>query len=50
MCCRMDDYVCDPLTLEQMQETHNPYRCLNRFFADKRIIVNIPSATLQVID
>lgn len=50
MRCLIDDYLADSLTLEQVQETLNTYRWLNRFDADKRIIINIPSATLRVID
>lgn len=50
MRCLIDDYIADSLTIEQIQETLNSYRWLNRFAADKRVIVNIPSATLQVID
>lgn len=48
--CLVDDYMADSLTIEQVQETLNTYRWLNRFAADKRVIVNIPSATLRVID
>ncbi|GAB3949632.1 hypothetical protein GCM10028805_26210 [Spirosoma harenae] len=50
MRCLIDDYMADSLTLEQVQETLNTYRWLNRFRADKRILINIPSATLRVID
>ncbi|GAB2583827.1 L,D-transpeptidase family protein [Spirosoma areae] len=50
MRCLVDDYMADSLTIEQVQETLNTYRWLNRFAADKRVIVNIPSATLRVID
>ena len=50
MRCLIDDYIADSLTIEQVQETLNSYRWQNRFLTDKRIIVNIPSATLQVID
>ncbi|MCY7355951.1 MAG: L,D-transpeptidase family protein [Rudanella sp.] len=45
-----DDYMGDSLTIEQVQETLNTYRWLNRFPADKRILINIPSATLRVVD
>ncbi len=48
--CLIDDYLCDSLTIDQVHETLNTYRWLNRFSADKRIIVNIPSATLRVVD
>lgn len=48
--CLTDDYMADSLTIDQIQETLNTYRWLNRFSADKRVIVNIPSATLRVID
>ena len=50
MRCLVDDYMADSLTIEQVQETLNTYRWLNRFPADKRVVVNIPSATLRVID
>ena len=50
MRCLVDDYMADSLTIEQVQETLNTYRWLNRFAADKRVVVNIPSATLRVID
>lgn len=50
MRCLVDDYMADSLTIEQVQETLNTYRWLNRFVADKRVVVNIPSATLRVID
>ncbi|MBO0930296.1 L,D-transpeptidase family protein [Fibrella aquatilis] len=46
--CLVDDYIGDSLTIEQVQETLNTYRWLNRFPATKRVIVNIPSATLRV--
>lgn len=48
--CLIDDYMADSLTMEQVQETLNTYRWLNRFAVDKRVVVNIPSATLRVID
>lgn len=48
--CLVDDYMADSLTIEQVQETLNTYRWLNRFAADKRVVVNVPSATLRVID
>lgn len=50
MRCLVDDYMADSLTIEQVQETLNTYRWLNRFVADKRVIVDIPSAILRVID
>jgi hypothetical protein len=50
MRCLVDDYMGDSLTIEQVQETLNTYRWLNRFSADKRILINIPSATLRVVD
>ena len=40
----------DSLTIEQVQETLNTYRWLNRFSAQTWVIVNIPSATLRVSD
>ncbi|WP_020604887.1 L,D-transpeptidase family protein [Spirosoma spitsbergense] len=50
MRCLVDDYMSDSLTIEQVQETLNTYRWLNRFSADKRILINSPSATLRVVD
>lgn len=50
MRCLVDDYMADPLTIKQVQEILNTYRWLNRFPADKRVVVNIASATLRVID
>ena len=47
--CLIDDYMADSLTIEQVQETLNTYRWLNRVDAAKRIIINIPSATLRVV-
>jgi murein L,D-transpeptidase YcbB/YkuD len=48
--CLIDDYMDDSLTVEQIQASLNTYRWLNRFPADKRVIVNIPAATLRVVD
>lgn len=50
MRCLVDDYMADSLTIEQVQEALNTYRWLNRFPANKRVVVNIPSVTLRVID
>lgn len=50
MRCLVDDYMADSLTLEQVRSSLNVYRWLNRFPTDKRVVVNIPSATLRVID
>lgn len=50
MRCLVDDYMGDSLTIEQVQETLNTYRWLNRFRPETRVIVNIPSATLRVSD
>lgn len=50
MRCLVDDYMADSLTIQQVQETLNTYRWLNRFPGEKRVLVNIPSATLRVID
>ena len=50
MRCLVDDYMGDSLTITQVQETLNTYRWLNRFRGSNRIIVNIPSATLRLID
>jgi len=48
--CLVDDYMADSLTLEQVRETLNTYRWLNRFGYEQRVVVNIPSATLRLID
>jgi hypothetical protein len=48
--CLVDDYMADSLTIEQVRTTLNFYRWLHRFPADKLVLVNIPSATLRVID
>ena len=50
MRCLVDDHMADSLTIKQVQETLNTYRWLNRFPAGKRVVVNIPSATLRVVD
>jgi hypothetical protein len=50
MRCLVDDYMADSLTIEQVKSSLNVYRWLNRFSADKRVVVNVPSATLRVID
>ena len=50
MRCLVDDYIGDSLTIGQVQEMLNTYRWLNRFRAETRVIVNIPSATLRVSD
>ncbi|MBO0935417.1 L,D-transpeptidase family protein [Fibrella sp. HMF5335] len=50
MRCLVDDYLADSLTIEQVQETLNTYRWLNRFATGNRIVVNIPSASLRVTD
>lgn len=50
MRCLVDDYMGDSLTIGQVQETLNTYRWLNRFAFGNRIVVNLPSATLRVID
>lgn len=48
--CLVDDYMADSLTIEQVKTTLNFYRWLNRFPASRRVIVNLPAATLQVVD
>lgn len=50
MRCLVDDYLADSLTIEHVRATLNTYRWLNRFPADKRVVVNIPSASLRVVD
>ena len=50
MRCLIDDYLCNAVITGQVQETLNTYRWLNRFPAETRVIVNIPSATLRVSD
>ena len=48
--CLVDDYMAFELTIEQVYETMNTYRWINRFASDKYVIVNVPSATLRVVD
>ncbi|CCH01782.1 ErfK/YbiS/YcfS/YnhG family protein [Fibrella aestuarina BUZ 2] len=48
--CLIDDYLGDSLTIGQVHETLNTYRWLNRFPVAQRVVVNIPSATLRLID
>ncbi|MPR31858.1 L,D-transpeptidase family protein [Salmonirosea aquatica] len=48
--CLVDDYMEYELTIEQVYETLNTYRWINRFSGGKYIIVNVPSATLRVVD
>lgn len=48
--CLADDYVVYDLTVEQVYETLNTYRWINRFSSGKYIVVNVPSATLRVVD
>ncbi|MEZ0487327.1 L,D-transpeptidase family protein [Fibrella aquatica] len=50
MQCLADDYMADSLTVEQVQETLNTYRWLNRFPAQKSVIINLPAATLRLVD
>ncbi len=50
MQCLVDDYLADSLTILQVQETLNTYRWLNRYQVDKCVIVNLPSATLRLVD
>ncbi|QDK77493.1 L,D-transpeptidase family protein [Spirosoma sp. KCTC 42546] len=50
MRCLVDDYMADSLTIEQVKTTLNTYRWLNRFPAEKRVVINIPSASMRVID
>ncbi|MBO0951801.1 L,D-transpeptidase family protein [Fibrella forsythiae] len=50
MQCLTDDYMADSLTIEQVKETLNTYRWLNRFSMDKCVVVNLPAATLQLVD
>ncbi|GAB2515462.1 L,D-transpeptidase family protein [Spirosoma aerophilum] len=50
MRCLVDDYMTDSLTIEQVKTTLNFYRWLHRFSTDKLVVVNIPSATLRVVD
>ncbi|WP_460975247.1 L,D-transpeptidase family protein [Spirosoma knui] len=48
--CLVDDYMEDSLTIEQIQASLNTYRWLNRFPAEKRVIVNVPAASLRLVD
>lgn len=48
--CLVDDYMEFELTIEQVYETLNTYRWINRFSRDKYIVVNVPSATLRVVN
>lgn len=48
--CQADSNRATSLTIEQTRQTLNSYRWLNRFTTTKRILVNIPSATLRVIN
>ncbi|RYF78466.1 MAG: hypothetical protein EOO39_01370 [Cytophagaceae bacterium] len=50
MQCLTDDYMADSLTIGQVKETLNTYRWLNRFPVDKCVIVNLPAATLRLVD
>lgn len=38
------------LTIEQVYETMNTYRWINRYASGKYIVVNVPSATLRVVN
>jgi len=46
----VDEYREYGLTREQVYETMNTYRWINRFSRAPYIVVNIPSATLRVLD
>ncbi len=48
--CLVDDYMAFELTIEQVYETMNTYRWINRFSGGKYIVVNVPSATLRVVN
>ncbi len=48
--CLVDEYSASGLTLDQVYETLNTYRWVNRFSSSKHIVVNIPSARLRVLD
>ncbi|MCY7359435.1 MAG: hypothetical protein LH609_18665 [Rudanella sp.] len=50
MRCLIDDYLCNAVVTGQVQETLNTYRWRNRFPANRLVLVNIPSATLRVVD
>lgn len=48
--CLVDEYSASELTLDQVYETLNTYRWVNRFSGSKHVIVNIPSTRLRVLD
>jgi hypothetical protein len=48
--CLVAEYSASGLTLDQVYETLNIYRWINRFSSSKHIVVNIPSARLRVMD
>ncbi len=48
--CLVDDYMEFELTIEQVYETMNTYRWINRFSSGKYIVVNVPSTTLRVVN
>lgn len=48
--CLVDEYSASELTLDQVYETLNTYRWVNRFSSSKHIVVNIPSTRLRVLD
>lgn len=48
--CLADSCQGDSLAPELARETLNTYRWLNRFAAPMRVLINIPSATLRVVD
>ncbi len=48
--CLVQEYSASELTLDQVYETLNTYRWVNRFSSAKHIVVNIPSARLRVLD
>lgn len=48
--CLVKEYSASELTLDQLYETLNTYRWINRFSGSKHIVVNIPSTRLRVLD
>lgn len=48
--CLVKEYSASGLTLDQVYETLNTYRWINRFSGNKHIVVNIPSTRLRVED
>lgn len=48
--CLVKEYSASKLTLDQVYETLNTYRWINRFSGSHHTVVNIPSTRLRVED